>query len=128
MTPTAARRYLLRLHLEHGGALLACVGLVVAAAGTGAAVIATLGGVALFVVAVSWAWVEALRMRAPGQPMVGPSSVSAEANRLTGWWYLNEAAQVLGRDGASVEGRLKLMVALTVVAFVAIPVVAVLTS
>ena len=126
MSEAAAGRYVARLHLERLGAFLTCLGLLLAAAGFVGGPLVLVVGIASFAAALLWAWAEALRMRVDGQPLFGPSSTASEANRLTGWWYLDEACEVLGRDAAKLRSRLRLAVVATVLAFVAAPITAVL--
>lgn len=129
LTQRAARRYLGRLVGLHLAAVLVCVGFFVAAAGAPAVGVAAIAaGGLLWVALVVWAGVEAARMREPGDRWCGPRSTLADTNRLTGWWYLDEAAEVLGASPDRVRTLLRASVTGCVVALVGMPIVGALSS
>src|SRR3546814_18348490 len=66
--------------------------------------------------------VEAVRTRVPGDRWSGAQSTLADNVRLTGWWYLDEASEVLGGSPGRVRGGLRASVIVRVVAFVSTPV------
>src|SRR3546814_5640182 len=62
--------------------------------------------------------VDAVRTRVPGDRWSGAQSTLADNVRLTGWWYLDEASEVLGGSPGRVRGWLRASVIVCVVAFV----------
>lgn len=126
MTASAAKSYLARLIAEHAGALLFVLGLLVAAGGaTTAGVVLLVVGAGLFTASVVLGALSAVGVRAPGARMFGPGSIAAEVNRLTGWWYVEEAASVLGLPERTLRNWLRASVIATAVAFAAVPIVAI---
>src|SRR3546814_12873268 len=72
--------------------------------------------------------VEAVRTRVPGDRWSGAQSTLADNVRLTGWWYLDEASEVLGGSPGRVRGWLRASVIVCVVALGSTPVVRALSS